>query len=208
MAPFALLLLAGISAAGAVFERQLPGLPDPAVFPPVCGSSCEAVIGPLLTCATFSCFCTAADVNALADCLQCVVDLGGGVTKYQRVLDQAEAACDQRGFSVPADILSPAATLAAPTSSSLPIFSTESVALSSATSTTSLLTTSTTTTSTSVPVTTITVLPSTTSTDGGVTAVPSLAAGVSKHRQWNYILLPTTLFTVLGVFVGSAVQLF
>jgi len=195
---------------------SLPGLPNPAGIPPECGPSCAGVVGPLLTCSTFACFCTDSNIADLASCLQCVVDVGGALPSSQNDLDQIEGTCLKRGFNVPAETLSsPSAFATNPT---------PSINSGDATSTQTVLATSTSVTPTptpvippttsspsSVPVVTVIVQPSgANSTVGGVTSVPSLNSAASNHiwkeaGHWQYI--PAVACSLLVLIASGATQL-
>jgi len=172
---------------------QVPGLPDPAQLPPQCGTSCTDLLKSLFLCSDLKCFCVDATIAATAECLQCIVDVGGSLTVNQQIMNQVESSCSQRGFAVTQETLSVAPILSTtPTQASPPI---------TPTITTSLPPTTPTSVSTPPPPPSTTPIASPTSessdtaqpTDAsptdGVAAVPTLGAGNMLHPWSDPIIL-------------------
>ncbi|KZT39749.1 hypothetical protein SISSUDRAFT_1127856 [Sistotremastrum suecicum HHB10207 ss-3] len=80
-----------------------------ASLPAQCQTSCDAIENTFQNCSTDSCFCTAANFNALQACLQCAIDAASGgalASQIQQDLNGLVQDCQSEGFPVPSATLS------------------------------------------------------------------------------------------------------
>jgi len=82
---------------------------SPGSFPTQCTSQCNQVESALNSCSDDSCFCTSANIESFAACLQCTANLIGDVQELQSDLDEVTSDCNSEGFKVPTETLTGAA---------------------------------------------------------------------------------------------------